>query len=69
MSHLTLNHLENWLRIASMHASSNTLFFTVPFKLESLPFYLIVIPINKNEALEFHWWYGNDRLQLEGIDV
>lgn len=67
MGHLSLNHLKNWLRIAPLHASNNTVFFTVPFNSEHLPFYLILIPKNKNAALEFHWWYGNDMLQLKDI--
>ncbi|MHA6251161.1 TniQ family protein [Oceanobacillus sp. CAU 1775] len=68
MGHLTVNHLKNWLRMAPIHAQDNTMFSAVPFKLECLPFYLIIIPKSKNECLEFHWWHEKDTLQLRDIE-
>ncbi|MEB2493832.1 hypothetical protein SOP93_22125 [Peribacillus frigoritolerans] len=68
MSHLTLNHLKNWLKIASLNAHKSMKFLTVPFNFEHLPFYLVIIPKNLNEPFEFHWWPRKDALQLDNLD-
>ncbi len=54
--HLKMNHFNNWTRISIGGSKERHFYYEPPFKLEGLPFYLILIPKDKSLPLEFHFW-------------
>lgn len=56
MGHLIWNHFINWLSIAQEAAENRLEYRRMQFEQKTIPFYILVIPENKNESIEFHWW-------------
>ncbi|MGC4379222.1 hypothetical protein WD019_20245 [Fictibacillus sp. Mic-4] len=67
MSHLTVNHLKNWLRISHLYVKKKVVFYAAPFNLEHLPFFLIIIPKNQSHPIEFHWWTSKETLHIDNL--
>ncbi|TLS52505.1 hypothetical protein FE782_11140 [Paenibacillus antri] len=53
---LIWNHFMNWLSVSQESSEKRLEYRRIPFKQENVPFYILVIPDNKNEPLEYHWW-------------
>lgn len=53
---LILNHLDNWLLISQEAANNGLAFRSVPFGLKNPPFFIIIVPSNTKDPIEFHWW-------------
>jgi hypothetical protein len=65
LGHLIWNHFKNWL-LLSQEAAENTLEYRrIPFELDTIPFYILVIPKNKNEPIEFHWWSKDEQHDIK----
>lgn len=56
MSHLIWNHYKNWLSISQEAADQRLQYRRMPFSMKEVPFYILIIPKNNNEPVEFHWW-------------
>ncbi len=56
IGHLIWNHFMNWLSISQDASEGRIEYRRVPFGLKNLPFYILVIPNNKKDPIEFHWW-------------
>jgi hypothetical protein len=56
MSHLIWNHYKNWLSISQEAAEQRLQYMNIPFSMKDIPFYILIIPKNNNEPIEFHWW-------------
>jgi hypothetical protein len=56
LGHLIWSHFKNWLSISQEAAENSLEYRRVPFGPDDIPFYIWVIPKNKNERIEFHWW-------------
>lgn len=71
LSHLTMNNFRCWLSVSPELAKINPRYRNIPYyriiKSFYFSFYVLVIPENKNEPLEFHWWNDNDSVQTEKI--
>jgi hypothetical protein len=71
LSHLIINNFNYWLSISEKLAKNNPKYKSVPYNSISsfdFPFYVLVIPANKNESLEFHWWQDINQIQMEKIE-
>lgn len=67
--YLILNHFKNWLIITSnfglITEELNASLSETPQTLQDVPFYLIVIPKDQTEPLQFHWWLDKDFISIE----
>jgi hypothetical protein len=58
LSHLLISNFHNWIEVSRQAIMERTKYKSIPYKLNkfNFPFYIIIIPKNKNNPLEFHWW-------------
>jgi hypothetical protein len=64
MGHLLWNHFMNWLSISQEAAINRLEYRRFPFGIKEISFYILIIPKNKNEPLEFHWWSKQEPCQI-----
>lgn len=69
MSHLIWNHYKNWVSISQEAAEQRLQYRRTPFSMRDIPFYILIIPKNNNEPVEFHWWdeINNSHKELESF--
>lgn len=69
MSHIIWNNYKNWLSILQEAAEQRLQYRRMPFSMKDIPFYILIIPKNNNEPIEFHWWdeINNSRKELESF--
>jgi hypothetical protein len=56
MCTLALNHFYNWLRFSKEYASENLINHTIPFKHESLPFFLLELKQRNRQDNNLSFW-------------
>ncbi|WJQ78968.1 TniQ family protein [Brevibacillus brevis] len=65
MSLLAINHLNNWLRIATKNVREGYLQWYAPHNYEDMPFYILQFNKNEHNLLKFYWWPETNPEKIE----